>query len=112
MSSRQSTLIWSTRSKQAEEISEIAILKMGRRIFNIHAFDNIGNIMRPLHQTPGRGGFYWEGALRTLKAVEFDGFIELELTDMINDEASFVEENQNAITHLREAGKRAGIRIE
>lgn len=99
-------------SKQAGEISEIAILKLGKRIFNVHVSDNIGNIMSPLHQTPGRGGINLEGVLRTLKAVGYDGYIELELTDMISDEVTFLEENQSAINYLREAGKKANIQIE
>lgn len=99
-------------SKQADEISEIAIFKMGRRIFNVHISDNLGNITSPLHLTPGRGGIYWEGVLRTLKTVGYDGFLELELTNMISDEETFREENQRAIDYLREAGKRVGVRVE
>ncbi|MDQ1281161.1 MAG: hypothetical protein QG670_2425 [Thermoproteota archaeon] len=99
-------------SKSADEISEMAILKMGRRIFNVHVSDNLGNIASPLHVTPGRGSIYWEGVLKTLKTVGYDGSLEFELTHMISDEETFREENQRAIDYLRDAGKRAGIPIE
>ncbi|MDQ1279047.1 MAG: hypothetical protein QG670_307 [Thermoproteota archaeon] len=99
-------------SKSADEISEIVILKMGRRIFNVHISDNLGNIASPLHLTPGRGNIYWEGVLKTLKTIGYDGFLELELTHMINDEETFREENQREIDYMKDAGKRVGIPIE
>jgi sugar phosphate isomerase/epimerase len=99
-------------SKSANEISEIVIFKMGRRIFNVHVSDNLGNITSPLHLTPGKGSIYWEGVLKTLKIVGYNGFLELELMQMISDEETFREENQRAIDYMKEAGKRVDIPIE
>ncbi|MDQ1281276.1 MAG: hypothetical protein QG670_2541, partial [Thermoproteota archaeon] len=98
--------------KQSNEVTEIAILKMGKRMFNVHISDSLGNFTSPLHLTIGRGNIYWEGVLKALKTVGYDSFLELELMQMITDEESFRIENQKSIDNIMEAGKRAEVFIE
>jgi sugar phosphate isomerase/epimerase len=55
------------------------VMKLKKRVYHCHVSDNDG--MSNLHWRPGTGKIDWEAFLRALKAINYDGFLSIELED-------------------------------
>ena len=63
-----------------------AIKKYNKKIFHIHAHDNLGAPEKNLeifnrpdpHKAPGEGKVDWQGVIKTLKQIKYNNYFELE----------------------------------
>lgn len=91
------------------EVLPISIEKLGDRIFATHLSDNDG-LAIGYHWSPGSGGIEWEGVLRALKKVGYDGFLTLEIVGI--DKAAIDNEYVKGKKFIEEAARKVGIKLE
>jgi sugar phosphate isomerase/epimerase len=61
-----------------------SVYKLGNRILNVHARDGDGLVCYSL--PPGRGIVDWNGFIRALRSVGYDGFLSIEIADYARPE--------------------------
>jgi len=92
------------------ELPSISIYKLRNHIFHTHISDNLGSLFSPRHLTPGRGRIGWDEVLKALKAVGYDYFLTLEISD---EPLEMLDEvHIKGMTFLREVAEKQGIKIE
>jgi len=99
------------------EIPQMVIYQLGDRIFHTHLSDN--DATTNAHWRPGKGKIDWEGVLRALKEVGYDGVLSIELEDVPGvsrrDKASTEELDGEYIKtkdYLTEICDRIGVKLE
>ena len=72
-----------------KEMLPLSVEKLGRSIRYVHVADNDGLVNR--HFLPGTGTIDWEETFLALKRQGFDGYYAIDLEQVPNLEARFVE---------------------
>jgi len=97
---------------QRGDIPEVALHILRDHIYSVHFSDNDGlmgrrNSYLSQHLTLGKGKVDWEGVLKTLKTIGYDGFLMLELTDVAREILDQELLRSRALIH--EYAKKVGI---
>jgi len=72
-----------------KEIVPIAIEKLGKRILAAHLSDNDGET--EYHWAPGKGKIDWEGIIRALNKVNYNGVLNIEVSGVKELDREFYE---------------------
>jgi len=72
-----------------KEILPVSIEKLGRKIFYVHVADNDGRDNQ--HLPLGKGTIDWQGVLTTLKKHKFDGYVGVDIGNVLNLDQAFKE---------------------
>jgi sugar phosphate isomerase/epimerase len=75
-----------------KELLPLSVEKLGKRIRYVHVADNDGLVNR--HLPPGAGTIDWDEVFRALKRQGFDGYYAVDLEQLPDLEACFVQGKQ------------------
>lgn len=72
-----------------KESLEIVVEKLGDRLFGTHICDNDGH--NDYHWLPGKGKIKWKSVLRSLKKIGYEGFLDIEINQINDPDAAYLE---------------------
>jgi sugar phosphate isomerase/epimerase len=98
------------------EMPQAVIYEVGERVFHTHFSDNDGT--SNAHWRPGKGKIDWQGVLKALQDVGYDGVISIELEDVPGvahrgqaSTAALDREMLLTKTYLSELGQELGLKL-
>ncbi|GAG51048.1 unnamed protein product, partial [marine sediment metagenome] len=83
-----------------KEPLEIVVEKLGDRLFGTHICDNDG--CNDYHWPPGKGKIKWKGVLRSLRKIGYEGFLDIEINQVDDPDASYLEGKEYLEKFLKE----------